>query len=129
MSTGARFWARVLLWLHLFVFIIWFCVFRMADSAQPIPVWMIQVFILSILVVQFTWGFTVGLIVGPSRKRRDLLWWSLLPIFMPIYFVRVLFFIDWFILTLFTILILILACETYSGVLLGAKAHSGETES
>lgn len=123
---NARSWAKPLLWLHLFFFVIWLCVFHAEDES---PDWMGMVFILSLLVIQFTWGFTVGLIVGPSRRRRSLLWWSLMPIFMPIYFIRWLFLIPhWFFWGLLAAFILILACETYCGVLLGVKVHSGETD-
>ena len=123
-----RYWSKALLWLHLFVYLVWFFVFHAAGNAVPIPAWIIEVFILSVLIVQFTWGFTVGLIIGPGRKRRPLLWWSLMPIFMPIFFLRGLFFPHLFALALLAVFIVILACETYCGVLLGARMHSESQE-
>ncbi|HLV82101.1 MAG TPA: hypothetical protein VKT32_17560, partial [Chthonomonadaceae bacterium] len=115
------------LWLHLFICCVWLYLFN--AQSEP-PGWMFHVFIWSILAIQFSWGFTIGLIVGPSRKRRPLLWASLFLIFMPLWFVghlvrlvAILLGPLWalFYLTIFTI---ILASETYCGVLLGAKIHS-----
>src|SRR5262245_35789893 len=79
-----RRWGKPLLWLHLFVCCVWLYLFR--TTARP-PDWTLHVLVWSILGIQFTWGFTVGLIVGPSRKRRQSLWWSLLTVFMPLWFV------------------------------------------
>src|SRR5882672_10615345 len=73
---------KLLLWVHLFVCVVWLYVLR---SEGYFPEWMIHVFLWSILGVQFTWGLTVGLLVGPARKRRSLLWWSLLLVFMPLF--------------------------------------------
>src|SRR5213083_894447 len=73
---------RFLLWVHLFVCLVWLFTIRSGDG---IPEWMGHVILWSILGVQFSWGLTVGLLVGPSRKRRLLLWWSLLLVFMPLY--------------------------------------------
>ena len=75
--------SKSLLWLHLFVCVVWLCLFRL----RPLPFWTVHVFIWSILAIQFTWGFTVGLCVGPGRSSRKNLWWSLLTVFMPLYFV------------------------------------------
>lgn len=126
--NSARIWGKMLLWVHLFVMVVWLCVFHSARHDNEIPFWMIEIFIISILAIQFTWGFTVGLLVGPSRKRRPLLWWSLLPIFMPVYFIRGLMFPHLFALALLAVFIMILACETYGGVLMGAKLHSESKE-
>ncbi len=121
-----RFWQRPLLLLHLFVCFVWLYALRSQDSAD----WVGHVLILSILAIQFTWGFTVGLIVGPSRKRRPLLWWSLLTVFMPLWIyggvVHVFFWMFGPLLALLYLaaIIAIVASETYCGVLLGAKAHS-----
>ncbi|HLJ55517.1 MAG TPA: hypothetical protein VKT77_10810 [Chthonomonadaceae bacterium] len=117
--------ARLLLWMHLFVCAVWLFLFR---SRQEPPGWMIHVFLWSILAVQFTWGYTVGLLVGPSRKRRPLLWWSLLTIFMPLYLIAPLCTFIAFhnaivALGYFLVFVMILACETYCGVMQGAKAH------
>lgn len=116
---------RLLLWMHVFVCAVWLYLFR-AQSAPPS--WMVHVFIWSILGVQFSWGYTVGLLVGPGRKRRPLLWWSLLTIFMPLYLVGpicyLIAFHNVFVASgYFAVFVMILACETYCGVLQGAKAH------
>ncbi len=121
------FWAKALLGLHLFVCCVWLFLIRATE--EP-PVWMFHVLVWSVLAVQFTWGFTVGFIIGPSRKRRPLLWWSLLTVFMPLYFVG--FMLRALVQEMGVMLALIylavfsaiLACETFGGVLLGAKTHS-----
>lgn len=128
MKNKPRRWARTLLWMHLFVCVVWLYLFR--AHREP-PEWMGHVVIWSILGIQFTWGFTIGLLVGPARKRRGLLWWSLLTLFMPLYLVGPLcFFIALHNMALaciyFSIFVMILTCETYCGVMLGAKAHSKE---
>ena len=69
---NARLWAKPLLWLHLFVCFVWLCLFRSEGDAPP---WMFHVFLLSLIGIQFTWGFMIGLLVGPSRKERQRLWW------------------------------------------------------
>ena len=56
-----RRWSKPLLSLHLFVCLVWLYLFQ---STKEPPFWMWQVWIMSILAIQFTWGFTVGLIVG-----------------------------------------------------------------
>lgn len=126
MSKHPKFRGRWLLWLHLFVCCVWLFLFR---AQQQPPGWMIHVFLWSILAVQFTWGYTVGLIVGPSRNRRSQLWWSLLTIFMPLYLIgplcTIIAFHNVFLaLGYFLIFVMILACETYCGIMLGAKHHS-----
>ena len=125
---GSAYWlGKKLLWLHLFVCCVWLYLFTAHGEPQD---WMGHVIVFSILGIQFTWGFTVGLIVGPSRKRRSLLWASLFLIFMPLWVIGHLLrlfliflgpLMALFYLALFTI---ILASETYCGVLLGAKIHS-----
>lgn len=118
--------SKLLLWIHLFVCLVWLYLFQ--ATAQP-PAWMIHVFIWSVLAIQFTWGFTVGLIVGPSRRRRQWLWASLLTIFMPLYFVgallRAIFAMmgPLYALVYLTAFTAILGCETFGGVMLGARIH------
>lgn len=120
---------KPLLWFHLLLCVIWLYVFR---SYEPrfMPV---MLFLWSIVVIQFTWGFTVGLAVGPARKNRSKLWWSMLTIFMPLFFFSAplfsLFAFHFFVGLLYlSAIVIILASETYAGVLLGAKMHS-DTES
>ena len=126
MTGGMRRRARLLLWIHLFVCAVWFYLLR---ARHEPPGWMLHVILWSILGVQFTWGYTVGLMVGPGRKRRPLLWWSLLTIFMPMCLVGPLCYIISFhnlflAFGYFAVFVMILACETYCGVLLGARAHA-----
>jgi len=120
---------RLLLWLHLVVCFVWWSVFHSED--RP-PTWMMHVFFWSILGVQFTWGYTVGLLVGPSRSRRGKLWWSLLFIFMPLYPLSFLFRIFLHVfplpvaLTYIALIVSLLGCQTFGGVLLGVRAHGRE---
>ncbi len=122
--------SKLLLWIHLFACVVWLCLCRM----QQVPFWTIHVLIWSILGIQFTWGFTVGMCVGPSRNRRSNLWWSLLTVFMPLYLVGpMLYFlvlmqgpiIALIYLFFFTVL---LGSETFCGILLGAKYHAALTK-
>jgi hypothetical protein len=117
---------RLLLWGHLFVCLVWFSLLRGND--RP-PVWMIHVYLLSILSIQFTWGLTVGVLTGPSRRRRSKLWWCLLTLPLPMYFVQAFFFALLFSQGLFISLLYlaacltILACETLVGLVLGVRMH------
>ena len=117
---------RTLLWVHLLVCLVWLSLFR--GESEP-KEWMLHVILWSILGVQFTWGLTVGLLVGPSRSNRGKLWWSLLTIFMPLFPIGHLCFAiathNLFLgLAYGTIFAMILASETYAGIMLGAKLHS-----
>jgi hypothetical protein len=136
--SDTKIWGKVLLWVHLFIVCIWLLFFRMAATdpgdGEGMPMWIAHIFILSILAIQFTWGFTVGLNVGPSRKKRDNLWWSLLTIFLPIWFynfvvkIMALLGAPLWALVYGAVFIVILGCETYCGVLLGVKAHAEAKE-
>jgi hypothetical protein len=125
-----RLWGKALLWLHLFVCCVWLVFFRSLFYGKPdpedLPFWVFHIVAWSIMGVQFTWGLTIGLLVGPSRQRRDMLWWSLLTIFFPLKFFVFLRFLPIGIVYL-AFAVIILACETYGGVLLGAKLHSEVT--
>ena len=127
---NARRLAKPLLWMHLFVCIVLLCLFRTYDG----PEWMAHVWIWSVLTIQFTWGLTVGLLVGPSRKRRPLLRWSLLLIFIPLWpmltIVSFAMMVSGPIIALIYLLafLIILGSETFCGVLLGAKLHGQDTE-
>jgi|SRR5579871_4712886 len=122
---------KPLLWLHLVVCFAWLCLLREYEQ----PAWAGHLILWSILGVQFTWGLTVGLIVGPSRKRRSLLWWSLLTVFMPLIpLTSIVAFIGLYTnllvaLVYLGIFTMILACETFCGVLLGAKLHGVDEDS
>ena len=130
MSMGSPRKPTLLLWAHIFVCVVWLFLFH---ARQDPPGWMLHVFLWSVLGVQFTWGYTVGLLVGPSRKRRPLLWWSLLTLFMPLYVIAplctLISFHNVFIaMGYFAVFVMILACETYCGVMLGAKRHAEPEE-
>jgi hypothetical protein len=124
--TGCDGWGKRLLWLHLFVMVVWLCVLR---ATRMPPEWMLHVVVWSVLIVQFTWGFTVGLAVGPGRRRRAHLWWSLLTVLIPLYVVSFVFRVLVAALGLpmalvyLAVFVTMLACETYCGVLLGARMH------
>ncbi len=128
MKTNFRQWGKPLLWLHLFVCCIWLYLFR-THNPNP-PGWTVHIAVWSILAIQFTWGFTIGLLVGPSRARREMLKWSLLTAFLPLWFVFWLSFglslyIGPFIgMLYFLTFVMILTCETVCGILLGARAYA-----
>ena|SRR5579859_1073699 len=127
--NAARRWGKLLLWAHLLVCLIWLAVLRESDV---MPDWYFHVIVWSILAIQFTWGFTVGLLVGPNRARRDMLWWSLLTIFLPLWplgmWIRVMLEMSGPLIALIYALVftVLLACETFCGVLLGVKSHSAD---
>ncbi len=118
---------RLLLWAHLFVCLVWLSIIRGDERA---PAWMLHVFFWSILGIQFTWGYTIGLLVGPNRSCRKQLWWSLLLIFMPLYPLSYLFrfFLHVFpfpaALMYIGLIVSLLACQTFGGVLLGVRSHA-----
>ena len=119
--------SKLLLWCHLFVCAVWLYLFQ--TQTEP-PHWMIHVFLWSIIGVQFTWGLTVGLMVGPSRRCRGHLWWRLLLVFMPLYFIGTilkaiyLYLGPMVALGYLGVFSAVLACETFCGVMLGARIHS-----
>ena len=120
---------KPLLYFHLFVCLVWLSLFH-TNEIHP---WMSHVVILSILAIQFTWSLTVGLIVGPDKARRSLLWWSLLTVFMPLsvihWIVLAVAFSQGILIGLIYLLafVLILGCETFCGVLMGVKLHSQDS--
>src|SRR5258708_20060561 len=121
-----RLWARLLLLVHLFVCFVWLYLVRAEDQ---VPVWMIHVFLWSILGVQFTWGLTVGLMFGPGRKSRKRLWFSLLTVFMPLYLIGpILRLIQYFLgyghaAVWLAIFAAILPCDTFRGLILAPNPH------
>lgn len=125
--NGLRTLGRLLLWGHLFVCCVW--LYALRTRTEP-PDWVSHVIVWSVLGIQFTWGYTVGLLVGPGRARRSQLWWSLLTVFLPLYplgiLLRILVFVCGLPLALVygALFVVLLACETFGGVLLGVRAHS-----
>lgn len=135
MKNNPRLWAKPLLILHLFVMCVWLYFLGILHGGEgELYEWMMHVLFLSLIGIQFTWGFTVGLIVGPKRQNRNRLWWSLLTISIPAsvfgWFLHVIVF-SWGILVAALYLaafVFMLACETYGGVMLGAQIHAQVTE-
>jgi hypothetical protein len=129
---------KALLALHLFVCCVWLvffsCIFHGRPDPETLPEWMFHVLFWSALGVQFTWGFSVGFLVGPTRQRRDMLWWSLLTIPYPFWwasqFVKAMYYDSGIIVAALYMALFaaILASETYGGVLLGAKLNSEVTK-
>ena len=129
---GARFWGKVLLWVHLFVLCVWLYGFHNLRDGNEVPQWVGHLVIGSIVGIQFTWGYNVGLLVGPSRRKRHKLWWSLITLSLPMYVIGFLLRVLyegmglWHTVYYLVLFAAVLACETYGGVLLGAKAHAGD---
>ena len=129
---SARFWGKVLLWVHLFVLCVWLYAYSAIQNGRNAPEWVGHIFIGGIIGVQFTWGYTVGLLVGPSRRKRHKLWWSLITLTLPMWVVGFLLRVLyenmglWHTAYYLFLFAAVLACETYGGVLLGAKAHAGD---
>ena len=121
--------AKVLMVFHvLFLFTI-LLVFNRARRGIESDGTLIALIGITTMVVQFTWGLAVGLYVGPGARRRPLLWGSLLTIFLPMVIVRWATIIAWFVVNpivavaVLLLFIVILACETWAGVLQGLKLH------
>ncbi len=125
---NTRLYVKPLLYLHLFVCLVWLMAFR--GMIGPGSNWAGHVIVWSIMAIQFTWGLTVGLIVGPDRSRRKSLWWSMLTVFMPLWPISitcmlVCAYVGPLIGMVYLLgFVLILACETFCGVLTGVKLHS-----
>ena len=125
MSQSRRI-AVPLLWVHLGFCLIWLAVMAQIN----LPQWSGHVWLLSILAVQFTWSYTAGILIGPRRKRRPLLWSCLLLAPMPLWF-------TWMLTRVFSmvfgpavaamylaVMLLVLGAETWSGLMLGLKHHA-----
>ena len=80
--------------------------------------------------VQFTWGLTLGLIIGPSRKLRKWYWGSLLFLPIPLGFTRVATWLAFHFVGFSIAAIVLVACvsviiiETVAGVMVGVDVHS-----
>ncbi len=122
-------YSKILMGVHLFVCLVWLYAFLVPEGGY-FPGWMAHIILWSIIGVQFTWGVTVGLFIGPKRQRRPLLWSSLLLLFMPLivvgFFLRLSLYYQGPLITIGYLVIFssILACETWCGVLQGIKWHS-----
>jgi len=126
--NNPRLWAIPLVVAHLLLVALWVELFRTGGN---VPEWMIYLFWWSVFGIQFTWGFTVGLMVGPARAVRAHLWWSALTAVLPGYLLTIyaLFALTYlqmnpiWVLLMYGTMLWILACETFCGVLAGASAY------
>ncbi len=121
--------AKCLMALHALFLATILTVIWQARHGADISASLVAVLGLICLVVQFSWSFAVGLYVGPGSRRRPLLWASLLTVFLPIALVRVAAIVAWFVVDplvavcLLMTAVIVLACETWAGVLQGLKIH------
>lgn len=105
-------------------------VFLMWGRAVPTTHWSGSLFVFGMLTVQFTWGVTLGLILGPSRKLRKWYWASLLFLPVPIGFTRILTWLAFHFVGLSIAAIVLVACvtviiiETVAGVMVGVDLSS-----
>lgn len=114
-------WTVFLVGWHLQVALIFF----LWDEGRRMPVWTGSVLAFSLPTVQFTWSLTMGLLIGPSRKRRSWFWTTLLLSFIPLSFVRILCFLAYHFVGLYaalcclTFCLAILFIETFMGIYFG----------
>ena len=127
--NNPRLWAVPLVILHAFFVGVWGYIFFFSEGY--LPTWMAYLAIWTVIGIQFTWGFTIGLMVGPARATRAQLWLSAITAVLPLYFVGIycLLLLVYgemhiaFVLLMFFTMAVIFACETFCGVLLGATAY------
>ena len=98
-------------------------------SVLPTTHWTGSLLAFGLPTVQFTWSFTVGLILGPSQKHRRWYWTTLLLSFIPLSFVYVLCWLAYQFLGLsiallcFSVCLTVLLVETYAGIFYGILAY------
>jgi hypothetical protein len=115
-------WAACLLLWHLLVVVVFF---RCWGGSNPYPHWMGSVLVFSLFTVQFTWSFTVALIVGPERRRRKRYWGVLWLSFIPLNFIYMICMLAYrFIsgkaaLICLGVSLIVLLAETIAGILCG----------
>ena len=104
------------------------------DRGVPTTHWLGSLLAFALPTVQYTWSYTVGLILGPSRRYRRWFWTTLLLIFIPLSFARILCWLAYHFLGLpvamvcGVVLLVVLLAETYSGILYGVQAHCRHQE-
>ncbi len=122
--------AKCLMAMHIVFLVAILVLFAQARHGVQVSATFIALLVIISMVVQFSWSLSVGLYVGPGTRRRPLLWASLLTIFVPMVIVRISTIIAWFIFNPLVALgvlfasVIVLACETWAGVLQGLKLHS-----
>jgi hypothetical protein len=105
-------------------------VFLLFGSVLPTTHWSGCLLAFGVPTVQFTWGFTVGLIVGSNRNRRAWYWTSLLLCFIPLWMVRIFCFLAYHFVGLSaaivcgTVCLAVIVLETYAGILNGIIKHN-----
>lgn len=124
MHTWRR-WTNCLLLYHLLLVSLFYLHGRVLPSTH----WTGSLLAFGLPTVQFSWCFTVGLLLGSRRKYRRWYWTMLLLSFIPLYFVRG---ICWLVyafvglsaaLTCLAVCLAVLFLETYAGLLYGIQAH------
>lgn len=104
--------------------------FLMWGRVLPTTHWTGSFVAFGLPTIQFTWSYTVGFIVGPSRRLRHLYGVTLLSSLFPLYFLGVMCWITYHFLGLYIAALLLMVClvglgmETYAGILFGNEAHS-----
>jgi hypothetical protein len=125
---------RWIVWLLLWHLLIVLTYFKW-DAGKQMPTWMGMLIVFSLPTVQFTWSFTVGVILGPYRRRRRLYWSVFLLSFIPLSLVRALCWLAYYFyglraaLTCLAICLGVLFLETFAGLLYGSLLHNYYTKS
>jgi hypothetical protein len=105
------------------LFLVW-------GKAVPSTHWSGSLLAFGLPTVQFTWGFTVGLMLGPHRRYRRWWWASLLFSPVPLSFVYIATMLAYhfvgidlaFLCVVFGLAVII--AETIAGVIVGMDAHT-----
>jgi hypothetical protein len=106
-----------------FVFLAW-------GRTLPTTHWTGSLFVFGMLTVQFTWGATLGVILGPSRRLRRWYWASLVFAVVPLEFTRMVTWLSFHFVGLQIAILCALVClsviviETVAGVMVGNNIHS-----
>jgi hypothetical protein len=104
--------------------------FLLWGKAVPTTHWSGCLLAFGLPTVQFTWGVTVGLILGPQRNRRRWYWMSLVFIPAPLSFVYIVTMLAYHFISLYLALVClvvglgIIISETVAGVIVGIDAHT-----
>src|SRR5437016_3234036 len=99
-------WTVGLLTWHLLI--VW--VYCLWDPRKNLPYWMGMLLVFSLPTVQFTWSFTVGLVLGPYRRLRRLYWSVFFLSFIPLSFVRVVCWLAYHFFGIQTALLCLVVC-------------------
>jgi len=105
-------------------------VFLAWGRTVPTTHWSGSLFVFGLLTVQFTWGLTLGLFVGASRKLRRWYWASLLFAAVPLEFTRMVTWLAFhFVGPAIALLCLvagvaIIIIETAAGIMVGVDIQS-----